>query len=116
MPPDVGMNFGLEWAKRSRLRHEPTTTLESSITYDELGRPTPTQEQYLGEDKEHLVLYTKSILSKAPHIQYYIYGHRHIELDLMLSTSKRLLILGDTYQQFTYAKWDGKTMTLHNFE
>lgn len=36
-------------------------------------------------------------------IDYFIYGHRHIELDLMLSKTTRMMILGDWIWQFTYA-------------
>lgn len=38
----------------------------------------------MGEDKEFLVLYTKEYLKNHPNINFFIYGHRHIELDLML--------------------------------
>lgn len=90
LPPAWGNGFGYEWAKKSRLK--------------ELARPCA----YKGEDKEELVLYAKEQEQQANHHDYYIFGHRHIELDLMLSRDSRLMILGDCWQQFTYAQMDEK--------
>ncbi len=94
IPPAWGNAFGYEWAKNSRLK--------------ELARPCP----YKGEEKEELVLFAKEQEQKGNHRDYYIFGHRLIELDLMISRDSRILILGDCWQQFTYAKLDGTTMTM----
>ncbi|MBR5689396.1 MAG: hypothetical protein IKX17_02975, partial [Prevotella sp.] len=61
-------------------------------------------------------------------IDYFIYGHRHIELDLMLSKNRetgieergekgraRMLILGDWISQFTYAVYDGEHLFLEEY-
>lgn len=88
LPPAWGNAFGYEWAKKSRLK--------------ELASPCP----YKGEDKEELVLFAKEQEQKGSHHDYYIFGHRHIELDLMLSRNSRIMILGDCWQQFTYAQMD----------
>ena len=48
-------------------------------------------------------------------VDYYIYGHRHIELDLTLSRKVRMLILGDWIWQFTYAVFDGEHMFLEEY-
>ena len=96
--PRWGMELGLRWAARSRRRHE-------------IEGPA----QYLGEDKEHLVLFAKDYLRTHPDINYFIFGHRHIELDLMLSHDCRLFILGDWISQFTYAVFDGQQIILNNY-
>ena len=44
-----------------------------------------------------------------------IYGHRHIELDLMLSATARVLILGDWINYFSYAVFDGENLFLEEF-
>ena len=49
------------------------------------------------------------------HHDYYIFGHRHIELDLMLSRDSRIMILGDCWQQFTYAQMDEQSNTILNY-
>lgn len=96
--PRWSVDWGLTWAKHSRLK-----------------RVDGKEPDYMGEDKEFLVLYTKEYLKSHPDINYFIYGHRHIELDLMLSRSSRILILGDWIQCFTYAVFDGENMFLENF-
>ena len=92
------MDFGLHRAKVSRLKHE--------------AGQTPT---YLGEDKEHLVLFAKDYLRTHPNVNYFIFGHRHIELDLMLSRTSRVLILGDWITHFTYAVFDGEQLWMENY-
>jgi len=96
--PDLGMRFGLNWAKHSRLAH------------GEGGDPP-----YLGEDKEHLVLYAKDYLRSHPDVNYFLFGHRHIELDLMLSDQCRMIILGDWISQYTYAVFDGEHLYMENY-
>jgi len=95
--PDLGIKFGHLWAKHSRRK--------------EWEHPLP----YLGEDKEHLVLYAKSYLQTHPGIDYFIFGHRHIVLDLMLKPQTRMMILGDWLQHFTYAVFDGKELSLKTY-
>jgi UDP-2,3-diacylglucosamine hydrolase len=96
IPPTWGNNFGYEWAKKSRLK--------------ELAKPCP----YKGEDKEELVLFAKEQEQLGNQHDYYIFGHRHIELDLMLSRNSRIIILGDCWQQFTYAQMDDLGNTILN--
>jgi UDP-2,3-diacylglucosamine hydrolase len=69
----------------------------------------------MGENEEYLVLYTKEYLKSHPNINYFIYGHRHIELDLMLNRQSRLMILGDWINYFSYAVFDGENIFLENF-
>lgn len=102
--PDLGMEFGLRWARQSRLRHEPCL--------QDGGGGDP---GYLGEDKEFQVLFAKEYLRSHPDINFFIFGHRHIELDLMLTRHCRCLILGDWISQYTYAVWDGTTMLMDNY-
>ena len=70
---------------------------------------------YMGEDKEHLVLFTKEYMKSHPDIDFYMYGHRHIELDLMLTSKTRMMILGDWISLFTYAVWDGEHLFMENY-
>jgi hypothetical protein len=71
--------------------------------------------EYLGEDKEHLVLYSKDYLKGHPEMNFFIYGHRHIELDLMLSKSSRIIILGDWINYFSYGVFDGENFFLEEY-
>jgi UDP-2,3-diacylglucosamine hydrolase len=96
--PFFGIGFGHAWSKHSRKK--------------ELAHPAP----YLGEDKEHLVLYAKEYIRQHPDTDYLIFGHRHILLDLILSRRSRMLIIGDWLQHFSYAVFDGKQLTLEQYE
>lgn len=96
--PRWGVAFGLNWAKHSRLKREDGTELP-----------------YQGEDKEELVVWTKDFMKSHPDINYYIFGHRHIALDLMLSRTARLMILGDWISQFTYVEYDGVNISLKDY-
>lgn len=97
-PPSLGVAFGLEWARRSRLKRED-------------GKEPP----YQGEQNEELIIFAKEYLKTHPEINFFIFGHRHIELDLMLTRTTRLLLLGDWISQFTYAVFDGEHLFMENF-
>lgn len=96
--PRWSVDWGLAWAKKSRLK-----------------RMKQKEPGYMGEEQEHLVLYSKAYLKSHPSINYFIYGHRHIELDLMLSNTARVAILGDWISFFSYAVFDGENLFLENF-
>ena len=87
LPPRVGNSFGYNWAKHSRLK--------------EMANPCG----YKGEDKEELVLFSKE-MEQTYHHDYYIFGHRHIDLDLQITPTSRVIILGDCFKLFTYAQMD----------
>ncbi len=96
--PNVAMWFGLTWAKHSRMKRVD-------------GKEPP----YMGENREHLVLFTKDYMKSHPNVDYYIYGHRHIELDLMLTAKIRMMIIGDWISEFTYVVWDGENLFMENY-
>ena len=76
------------------------------------------REEYYKETKKALTVsqYKKEYLKTHPDINFFIFGHRHIMLDLMLSRTARLLIAGDWMQYFSYIVWDGKTLYMEQFE
>ena len=68
------------------------------------------------------MLFAKQYIQNHPNIDYFIFGHRHIELDIHLprpATAEghkvRLMILGDWITQFTYAVYDGEHMFLEEY-
>ena len=96
--PRWGVAFGMEWAKHSRMK-----------------RVNGEEPEYLGEDKEELVIFAKNYLKTHEDINFFIFGHRHIELDLMLTRQTRLIILGDWITHFSYAVYDGEHLFLEEF-
>ncbi len=128
-PPDLGMEFGLRWAKSSRIRHSSVVVAENgdrltvsadgvvtNALGDVLARNIGMAEPFKGESEEPLVLFSKQYLREHSGTSFFIFGHRHIEIDLMLSAQSRLLVLGEWMTLFTYAIWDGENMQLNNFE
>jgi len=71
-------------------------------------------EQFLGEENEWLAIYSKEILQKE-HFDYFIYGHRHLPLDLKVGPDSRYINLGDWINYFTYAVFDGETTELKKY-
>lgn len=71
---------------------------------------------YMGEEKEHLIQFAKERLETYPEINYFVFGHRHIMLNLPLNIESNIVILGDWMSYFSYAVFDGETMELKQFE
>lgn len=71
-------------------------------------------EKFLGEEDEWLAIYSKEILQKE-HYDYFIFGHRHLPLDLKVGENSRYINLGDWLNYFTYGVFDGKEMQLEYY-
>ena len=87
LPPCLGDWLGFSWAAKSRRR--------------EMIEPM----EYKGEANEPLVQFAKKY-SETHKVDYFIFGHRHIELDLQINAHTRVIILGDLFRQGTYAALD----------
>lgn len=72
-------------------------------------------KEYLGEEKEWLILHSKSVLEQE-HFDYFVYGHRHLVLEVPLNDRSTYFNLGDWITQFHYGVFDGKEMVLKKFE
>ena len=57
--PRWSMWFGMQWAKHSRLK-----------------RKNNEEPPYMGERREHLVLFTKKYIQYHSNVDFFIYGHR----------------------------------------
>ncbi len=71
-------------------------------------------DKYLGDEKEWLVVYCKEMLQNQ-HFDYFIFGHRHLPLDIQLNDKSRYINLGDWVRYFTYAVFDGDKIELKKF-
>ena len=72
-------------------------------------------EKFLGEENEWLALYCKEQLEKEHH-DYFVFGHRHLPLNINLGQDSRYINTGDWLQYFTYAVFDGDTLELKEFK
>jgi len=69
---------------------------------------------FLGEDKEDQIIFSRDILTKK-HIDYFVFGHRHMALEFQLSPSSKLFMLGDWFGDITYGVFDGNEFFLKKF-
>lgn len=97
IPPFIGMGIAHYSSKGSR-----------SVTGG-------TDEKFLGEDKEWLIVYSREQL-KTRHFDYFIFGHRHLPIDFMLNETSRYINLGDWIRYNSYAVFDGDTLELKYFD
>lgn len=97
LPPYVGMGLANYFSRKSR---------QSTGKHE---------EQFMGDDKEWLVTYSRQIL-KQTHYDYFIFGHRHLPIDFNLNGNSRYINLGDWIRYYTYAVFDGNELYLKTDE
>jgi UDP-2,3-diacylglucosamine hydrolase len=68
-------------------------------------------EHFLGEGKEWLIIYSKEVLGKK-HFDYFIFGHRHLPIEFKLDGNSTYINLGDWINYFSYAVFDGENTLL----
>jgi UDP-2,3-diacylglucosamine hydrolase len=95
--PNLGFYIAKLSSKRSRI-----------ITGD-------SDEKFLGADNEWLYLFSKDYL-KTNKIDYFVFGHRHLPLDIDIEGKARYINLGEWIQYNTYAVFDGETLRLESFK
>ena len=54
-------------------------------------------------------------VSEQSHYDYFIFGHRHIPLNIDLGSNSRYINLGEWIHSNTYACFDGKELSLLTF-
>lgn len=95
--PNFGMSLAQYWSRKSRI---------ANGTKD---------EQFHGEEGEWLVIYAKEVLRKE-HFDYFIFGHRHLPLDIRLDEKSRYINLGEWVNYRSYAVFDGEKLELKYFK
>lgn len=70
--------------------------------------------QFLGEENEWLVQYCKRKL-ETKHHDYFVFGHRHLPMEIDLGSNAKYINLGDWISHFTYGVFDGEKMTLKHY-
>jgi UDP-2,3-diacylglucosamine hydrolase len=97
--PDIGVALAHRFSKKSRLAQNPK------------------EDNYLGDQQEYL---TQFALSHAQGnvenpIDYYIFGHRHLVLNVHIAPKSRYINLGEWLHGSQYAVFDGQTLDLLNW-
>jgi UDP-2,3-diacylglucosamine hydrolase len=70
--------------------------------------------KFLGKENEWLVQYCNRKLS-SKHYDFLVFGHRHLPLEIELTTTSKYVNLGDWIGYFTYGVFDGESMKLETF-
>lgn len=94
--PDVGVRLAQYFSVKNKL-----------ISGDE-------DAQFLGNDKEWLVKYALRKLEHQ-HYDHFIFGHRHLPLEIDLNGTSKYTNLGDWINYYTYAEFDGENILLKKF-
>ena len=71
--------------------------------------------KFLGEDKEWLVQYAKRKLEQKNY-DYFIFGHRHLPMDIDLNGHAKYINLGDWITYYTFAVCNGETLELKSYK
>ena len=95
--PDLGLRFAQYLSLKNRL-----------ISGDE-------DKKYDGPDSEWLVHYCRKKLETRD-LDYFVFGHRHMPLDIELPKNARYINLGDWIEYNTYAVFDGDKLTLTTWD
>ena len=93
--PDIGVRLGHYFSVKNKL-----------ISGDEDAR-------FLGEENEWLAQYCRRKLTEK-HYDFFVFGHRHLPLEIELNNNSTYINLGDWIQYFTYGEFM-KTFKLKEF-
>ncbi|RZM13754.1 MAG: UDP-2,3-diacylglucosamine diphosphatase, partial [Pedobacter sp.] len=96
VPPRIGLGIANAWSRGSRAASSQ-------------------EEVFMGEDNEWLATYAKEQLARE-HYDYFVFGHRHLPLDLDLGSESRYINTGEWLKYNSYAVFDGKHLSLKYFE
>jgi UDP-2,3-diacylglucosamine hydrolase len=92
--PDIGIKIATLWSEKSRT--------------------DPAMEQYMGDDREFLLQYVRK-KSEEIHCDFFVFGHRHLPLDINLSADLRYINLGDWIVNNTYLEYDQENCYLKKY-
>jgi UDP-2,3-diacylglucosamine hydrolase len=95
--PDIGIRIANYFSSKSR------------------AKTGSSDEVFLGEDKEWLIIYTKE-KAREMKVDYFIFGHRHFAIDYAIDAQTRYINLGDWIKLYTYGVYDGDSMQLLKWE
>jgi UDP-2,3-diacylglucosamine hydrolase len=94
--PNFGVGIANAWSRRSRIA----------------GAKDTYKQQH---QQEWLETFSREVL-KTRYFNYFVFGHRHIPLDIALPDNSRYVNLGEWVNHNTYAVFDGTELHLKWFE
>ena len=94
--PNFGLGIAHFWSKRSRIANNKNP------------------KEFLGKEKEWLVSYCKEKQKENP-VDYYVFGHRHLPLEIEIDLKAKYINVGDWIHHNSYAVFDGENLMLEYF-
>ena len=70
--------------------------------------------KFLGEDNEWLVQYCRRKETEQ-HRDYYVFGHRHLPMEIDIANSSKYVNLGDWISYYTYGEFSNTAMSLKEY-
>ncbi len=95
--PNLGISIAKYWSRKSRINNNAR------------------EEKFSGEENEYLLTYCRE-LEKKEHHDFYIFGHRHLPLDLKVGENSRYINLGEWVHFDTYAVVGSNSVELKVFK
>ncbi len=95
--PNLGMRIANTWSRRSRITNNKR------------------DEQFEGQEREFLWVHC-SELEKTTHHDFYVFGHRHLPLNLKVGDNSTYINVGEWVHFKTYAVYDGTKVELKEFK
>uniref|UniRef100_UPI0034E8BCE2 UDP-2,3-diacylglucosamine diphosphatase n=1 Tax=Mesonia mobilis TaxID=369791 RepID=UPI0034E8BCE2 len=71
--------------------------------------------KFLGEENEWLAQYAKRKL-ESKHYDYFVFGHRHLPMEIEVGKNSTYFNLGDWINFYTYGVFDGEKFELKEFK
>lgn len=93
----------------------PTLGIALAESLSRGSRRVTEEQHFLGEDNEWLVHFAKEKLHQS-HYDYFIFGHRHLPLEIALPGDSLYVNLGDWLHHYTYAVFDGGRLALSHYK
>ena len=97
--PRLTMPFAYYWSKSNRLKR----SAESIAQENERGLKI-------------LRDFSEQHSATHPDVDFYIFGHMHVVNDSLLSSGKRMVVLGEWINGNTFARFDGNNLELLHFD
>ncbi|RFN59241.1 UDP-2,3-diacylglucosamine diphosphatase [Marixanthomonas ophiurae] len=95
--PDIGVRLAQHLSVKNKL-----------ISGDE-------DQEFLGEENEWLAQYAKRKLGNK-HYDYFVFGHRHLPMEIKVGENSTYFNLGDWINHYTYGVFDGEKFDLKEFK
>jgi UDP-2,3-diacylglucosamine hydrolase len=94
--PNLGISIAKAWSRKSRINNDQK------------------EEKFKRPEDEYLWVYCSEV-EKSQHHDFYVFGHRHLPLNLKVGDASTYINVGEWVHFKTYAVYDGTNVELKEF-